>query len=142
MSIIKPYSKKVRKTFKTTGPTMTKQQFKDECDINTLLRRYQKNGILEHVNRFQGNYADITDLPDYHDAMQKIVLAQEAFDSLPSEIRKDFRNDPAAFVEFVSDPANQEAIYDYGLAERPTEIPPEPAPAEPVPGDGGTPPAA
>lgn len=35
--------------------------------------------------------------------------------SLPSELRADFNNDPIAFGQFISDPANLDKISDMGI---------------------------
>lgn len=132
MAVIRSaYSETRRSSLNCGGETLTKQSFKKECDINHLLNRYQKTGLIDHVNKYKGQYADLSNPVDYQTALNVVISAQNAFDSLPSSVRKRFGNDPRSFVEFVSDPENKEALYDMGLAERP-------APADPhVPGVGG-----
>ena len=49
--------------------------------------------------------------------MNQIIAAQEAFNSLPSDIRKKFDNDPAEFLEFVSDEKNNDEMIQMGLKE-------------------------
>jgi len=124
---------RVRKSF--PDETMAKQSFKDECDINGIMARFEKHGIIEHVNKFQGDYGDFTEVQDYHTSMGQIIAAQEAFDSLPAKIRSRFGNQPAAFIEFVDDEDNEEEMRELGL------LPALSVPAEPekAPG-GGTPP--
>lgn len=87
------------------GESMTKQAFKDATDINRLLSRAQKAGTLSHLERFQGNYADFSDF-DFHEAQNTLAEARTIFDALPSEIKKEFGHDPAAFFEYANDPAN------------------------------------
>lgn len=106
---------RVRKPFSTTGPSMAKQSFKKECDINHLMAKYQKTGLIDHVSRFQGDYSDLTSVPDYHTAMNKVITAQDAFDTLPSSIRKKFSNNPQEFLEFVSNPDNLAEMHELGL---------------------------
>ena len=55
----------------------------------------------------------------YHEAMNEIIKADDMFMELPSKVRKRFGNDPAQFLEFVSDPDNHDKIYEYGLGNRP-----------------------
>lgn len=110
------YSKRTRKGFACSGPSLTKQSFKAECDINTLLAKYQKTGMIAHLNRFQGDYSDLTDNSDYHTAMNIVLDAQNAFDTLPSSIRKKFNNDPSEFLSFVSDEKNLDEMRSMGLA--------------------------
>lgn len=97
-------------------PSLTKQEFVEECDINNLMVRYQKTGLLTHVNRYQGEYSDVTGAVDYHEAQQIVLAASNAFMSLPSAMRARFDNDPGKFLDFVSNPANAEVMYELGLA--------------------------
>lgn len=119
MTFKKPYGKRDRVTFQTVGDSRTQQNFKKECDINNILKKYQKTGLVEHVSLFKGNYEDLSDPVDYQTALNICIDAQNAFDSLPSSIRKRFANNPQSFIEFVNDPANSDEMYDLGLAERP-----------------------
>ncbi len=115
---------------------LTKQSFKDECDINNILKKYEKSGILEHANKYQGQYADVTGTVDYQTALNTVMAAKDMFMSLPASIRTMFDNDPHEFLEFAQDPENQEAMIEMGLAERRPAAPesgeeaPEGKPAE------------
>lgn len=122
------YSKRTRQGYATEGPTLTKQNHKTECDINHLLKRYQKTGLIDHVNKHQGNYSDISDVPTYQEAINIIHAASASFSSLPSSMRKQFDNDPAKFLEFVHNPDNLEAMYEMGLANRPEQAQADPPP--------------
>lgn len=100
-------------------PTMTKQSFKQDCDVNNILKKYMKTGLIEHANRFQGRYGDFLEAPDYRVALDQVIAAQREFEALPSKIRTRFDNDPAQFLEFVQNQDNLEEMYDLGLANRP-----------------------
>lgn len=107
----------------------TKQSFRDECDVNHIMRPYEKIGAFPEQTS-SPQYFDLTSLPSNFQEMQDIVInAQEQFMALPSQIRKKFHNDPVQFVDFCQDPANQEQLYDMGLAERPQEQQPQTASA-------------
>lgn len=41
------------------------------------------------------------------------------FDTLPSKLRLRFGNDPAEFLSFVEDPANDQEMIDLGLKPKP-----------------------
>lgn len=123
-----------RTPFETTGPTRTKQAFKAECDVNTIMRRFQETGVMDHVNRYPAGYGDLTNVPSFHEAQNKVARANEMFASIPAAIRKRFGNDPGAYLEFVTDPRNQDELIKMGLARRIEQ--PE-APAEPDPPTGG-----
>lgn len=111
----KAYDKHQRFPTEFSGETKTKQSFARECDINHLMAKYQKTGLIDHVNKHQGNYSDLTDVPNYHDALNKVISAQNSFDSLPSSLRNKFENDPALFLDFVSDESNKNEMIELGL---------------------------
>lgn len=117
-----------------TGVSLTKQSFKDECDINNILKSYAKTGLLTHLNPNPGSYMDLTNIdPDYLQTLNTINEASDTFSLLPSQIRKKFDNDPLTFLTFVSNPANANELVSLGLAN-----PPAPAAAPPAAsGDGG-----
>lgn len=115
-----------RVTFETTGPSRAKQSFKDECDINGIMRRFEKTGLLEHANEYAGSYGDFTDVPqDYQAAINQVMAAEQMFMTVPAKIRARFANDPGQFLAFVGDPANGDELVRMGLAD------PRPAPDAP-----------
>lgn len=114
---------------------LTRQEFKDDCNINTIMKRFLTSGVPPIVDT---SPAYGTPVPyDLREASQLLVEAQRSFEQVPADIRKQFDNDPLAFVEYVQDPENKEQLYDWGLAVRPT--PEEPALVrvvnEPTPSD-------
>lgn len=101
--------------------SMTEQCHKQECDINTILKKYDKTGLITHVNKAAAQYGDFTVVNEYAESMQLVLNAENAFMELPSAIRKKFGNDPGAFMEFATDPKNNDALVDMGLAMVPNE---------------------
>jgi len=141
MKFRKPYDPPKRVPTVISSNSRTQQHFKKECDINFIMAKYQKTGLLEHVNTYQGDYADLADAPDYLSAMQKINEANHAFSTLPSSLRKRFENNPHNFLNFVMDENNYEECVEMGLMvpkptpSSPTDVPPvadtePPAPVE------------
>lgn len=115
MKIRKTYERE-RLPFETVGESLTHQSMAPECDINRIMLKWQKTGIIEHANTYQGQYGDFTNLPaDYHVAMNQIVATNEMFMSLPSSLRKRFNNDPGQFLEFVEDEDNRDEMRKLGL---------------------------
>lgn len=99
-------------------------------------------------------YGDFSVTGDFHQMQDTIAHVKQAFEVLPADVRSRFKNDPARLVEFLADPANDEAAIEMGFREAP-EPPPlteaeklenkkplpvkpaeTPAPAAPVPGPG------
>lgn len=125
----------------THPPSMTKQSFKDECDINNIIRQYKATGMINHVaaNAARGVYADLPPPLDYQEALNIVIEGERAFESLPAKLRERFNNDPRAFLAFVSDPENKDEMVKLGLLKPPA---PDPAPGDaPRGGAGGKPPA-
>lgn len=115
------------------GEGLTKQSFRDECDINFIMNKWKRTGEIPaaKVGSMRPSYGDFSHPDDYMEACQRVIEANEAFDSLPSFLRDRFSNEPANLIAFLSDPGNQEEAIKLGLAEKPEENPPEPPPEEP-----------
>ncbi|WNK13718.1 MAG: internal scaffolding protein [Microvirus sp.] len=107
----------------------TKQEFKNESDINIIMAQYQYTGELPNLNTNPANYMDCTGL-DYMEHMNQIVEANNLFAALPSSIRNRFQNNPAAFLDFVHDPENKPEMQKMGLLDpiSPIVIPPKEEP--------------
>ena len=97
-------------------PSMAQQQFKDECDINTILQKFNVTGQLP-VSPLQPQFGDFSGVTDYQTALNAVLDAQESFDALPARVRERFANDPAAFVDFCLDEANRGEMRALGLIE-------------------------
>lgn len=117
------------------GPSLTRQEFAEESDINHIIDQYRTNGILPDT-REEGVYADFTDplLTNFQEAQNIVVGAREAFERLPAKLRERFHNDAASLIDFVQNPDNQEEAIRLGIlrAPEPVATPPAVAPA-PVP---------
>lgn len=100
------------------SPVMTDQSFKDQCDVNLILKKYKTTGVITHLNRAKGTYLDLTNAPDYQTSLDTVIKAQDAFMTLPAEIRERFGNDPSRLITFLSDPKNNEEGIKLGLLEK------------------------
>lgn len=119
-------------------PSRTKQSFKAECDINNIVKSFRT--VQDIINLTEnGRKGVFTDLPEpfeYQDGLNLVIQAEASFNALPSALRNRFENDPAQFLDFMSNPANQEEWIKLGLAtdKRPPpqpEVKPEVKPPEP-----------
>lgn len=111
-------------------PSLTRQEFLQESDINNILKQYQTQGILPET-RPDGVYADFTDpaYADYQQAQNMVLEAQYLFERIPAKVRERFNNDPASLILFVQDPTNQEEAHKLGLLRddyKSPSTPPEP----------------
>lgn len=117
-----PYGKHYPCDTVISGPSMTHQCFTDECDINNIMAKYERTGLLEHVNRHQGQYGEFIDAPSYQEAQNLIIEANNMFMEIPAAVRAKFENSPAKFLEFVQDPNNLPEMYELGLAIKPAPV--------------------
>lgn len=121
-------------------PSMTRQSEMEAADINAIVKKYHTSGVLP-ADRQAGIYADISQMGDYRTAVAQVEIAQEMFMQLPSEVRAEFDNDAAFFLDYVSDKENEAELVKMGLVEAP-EAPVDPEgeavadPATPVPPTG------
>jgi len=126
-----PFSYDADKVSQDTGlkcldDSLTVQSEKDDCDINTLVKRFKLTGEMPQVDRLPAN-GDFTGVVDYHSAMNAIIEADDVFMSLPADTRSRFNHDAGYFVAFCSDAKNLPELREMGLA-KPAEAPLEPLP--------------
>lgn len=104
------------------GESLTQQQYKDDCDVNIIMERYMKTGMMPQsvAPMLEG---DFSNLPSYAEAMQTVIDAQDMFMEIPAKIRLKFENDPQQLINYLADPSNDEEAIKLGL-KLPKETPP------------------
>jgi phage internal scaffolding protein len=95
-------------------PSLTQQHFADECDINQIMKKYELTGLLPETH-LTPRYGDTTLLPDFQSAQNLIAQANQDFASLPAHLRKRFNNDPAEFVQYLSEPGHEAELRELGV---------------------------
>lgn len=103
--------------YSSSEPSMAKQSMKAECDVNGIMARFQRTGVVDHLALHGGYYGEVSS-STFHEAMEIVRKAEQMFADLPSSARKRFGNDPAAFMDFIHDPGNIEEMCKMGLAKR------------------------
>ncbi len=94
------------------------QSHAESTDIHAILRRYQ-NGEVDVLEKVQGFYGDITEMPrTYAEALQRIADSEKVFMSLPVEVRAKFGH---SFSEFLA--ASQDADFLERMGVQPKEQP-------------------
>jgi len=126
-------ARRVRVLSDTVGPSLTRQEFADECDINRILASYQRTGALNHFAKYSASYGDFTAC-DLQEAQNLLIRARQLFDELPSAVKREVST-PEGFLAFVQDPANAEKMKALGLTKPVPGVDPAPAPA-PSPSEG------
>jgi len=118
-----PYQRSPYPGIKTPGGSRTHQSFKDECDINNIVRKARQTGFFGHMTKAVPQFGDFSEVPDYQSALNMVIDAQEKFLQIPARIREQFDHDPNKFIEFVSNPSNSEELVKMGLAMSKAEKP-------------------
>lgn len=115
------------------SPSMTRQEFKDEANVNNLLKRYALTGsFYDPLVKPKATllFGDFTSCGDYQHACDVMIRMNDYFDSLPLEIRKRFNYEPSALLEFLENPENRGEAEKLGLiAKAAKAATPEPADA-------------
>lgn len=95
-------------------PTRAQQQFKEESDINNIMKKFGVTGELPQLIRpvMPDEYEEVT---DFQSAMNVIRRANEAFMQMPSGVRARFQNNPQIFTEFFANEANRDEAEKMGL---------------------------
>ena len=103
-----------------TQPSLTQQQFKDECEIESLLKAHNLGQVMGILNNHgqQPLYGDVSDIPDFHDAQNHVARATEYFEGLPSDVRSRFNNSLSEFLTTLNDPGAREALTDMGVLKK------------------------
>lgn len=108
--------------------TRTQQQFKEECDINTIAKNFGITGRLPEGVRMP-TYGDFEDVTDFQSALNAARRASQSFMEMPAAVRERFANSPQKFLEFCSDANNREEAISLGLVPAPrvsAQVPPPP----------------
>jgi len=100
-------------------PSKTQQHFKNQVNINTIVNRYKKTGIMPNMNAARALYGDFSGVTDYQGALEGVINAESQFMALPSQIRKRFGNNPLELLDFLQDENNKEEAIKLGLIENP-----------------------
>lgn len=99
----------------------TQQHFKDETNINSIMKRYKASGLLTdplHKPTTYPEFGDFTGIVDFQTMQNKQIQIRDYFMSLPAELRKRFENNPQNLMTFMSDPANVKEARELGLLPR------------------------
>lgn len=102
-------------------PSMTRQSEKDSTDINLIMKTYDRTGAFPWPTE-QPLFMDVTKVPSYREALDRVHEAEEIFMSLDPKTRARFNNDPAQFLDYTSNPANAGEMLALGWIEEQTAL--------------------
>lgn len=126
------YDKHDSVSIEMTTPSMTRQECKDECDINLIVARHAETGLWSNSLKpptLVPKFIDIANAPDAITAHNLFIQAEQAFQQLPASVRKEFNNSPHELIAFVSNDSNYEKALSLGLVNE--RVVAQPAPSAP-----------
>lgn len=96
------------------GVSRTKQSEVPDSDINKIVDRFMKTGLLPQIDRppMSGDFAGVS---SFQEAQDLILLAKNSFAGLPADLRAKFQNDPANFIAFMDNDPSVEALKSLGI---------------------------
>jgi len=103
------------------GRSKTAQSFAKESNINTIIAKYKKTGILVDpitATERTPNYGDFSSSGDYFDMQSKLAMVKSDFEKMPSAIRIKFHHNVGEMLDFVANPANLVEAVNLGLLPR------------------------
>lgn len=106
-------------------PSMAEQHTAHLSDLNYLIKKYKPDELAQYVAARQAHRNevvghDFSQEPDYQGAKNVVYIAKKLYDSLPQDIRQNFKNQ-LEFFKFIDNPANQEKMIKLGLL-KPKEV--------------------
>lgn len=97
---------------------LTQQEFRDESDINTIVRRFGLTGELPADQVRIPRVGDFSHVVDFKTALDSVIQAKDAFMQLPAELRARFQNDPQELMMFLEDEKNRDEAISLGLVNK------------------------
>lgn len=95
-------------------PHKGQQQFKKDCDLKSMMKKYVKTGQIA-VSSVKAVYGDFSNELDFQDAQNKLARYTEKFMAQPAAIRAKFNNNPGEMAEFLSKKENLPEARELGL---------------------------
>ena len=117
------YGERERIQTKPKGESLTQQHFAHEADVRNIIKQYDKTGLIANVQKGVAQYGDYSEVNEYREALDLVNDANNMFAELPAELREMFQNNAGTFLEFASNPENNDKMISLGLKEAPIPKP-------------------
>jgi len=127
---VKPRYNTARQLTPVGTESRAKQSFKDQCDINIIVRAHASGHEVTHLNPNTPQYGDFSAATDLQDQLNGVMAAQAEFDALPSAVRAAAENNPVRFLEMCADIDGRNILVEAGLPGT-SKIVPTPEPEQP-----------
>ena len=111
------YGERQRVKTEPKGESLTQQHFAHEADVRNIIKQYDKTGLIANVQKGVARYGDYSEVNEYREALDLVNEANGMFAELPAELREMFQNNAGTFLEFASNPENEDKMIKLGLKE-------------------------
>ena len=115
------YGERERVQSEPKGESLTQQHFAHEADVRNIIKQYDKTGLIANVQKGVARYGDYSEVNEYREALDLVNEANGMFAELPAELREMFQNNAGTFLEFATNPENEQKMIDLGLKEAPVQ---------------------
>lgn len=103
----------------TDSPSKTQQHFTAEADLNVIMKRFGiTDGAIPPAAIDPKYFGDFSDVVDMQVALNRTRIANDNFNALPADLRRQFNNDPVQLFAWVSNPKNTEEAVKLGLLSK------------------------
>jgi hypothetical protein len=89
-----------------TDPSLTKQSFKKECDINNIVKFWKDHAYDMDMMPYSDEIQDVSEVNDFHTQMNTMTALEQAYDNLPKDVQSKFPT-----IEHFYDYIDQQANY-------------------------------
>lgn len=82
---------------------IVQQSEADVVGLKYQLERYGMNTLMSKFETMKSKfgYADCRNIPDFEELQNRVVAGTEYFNNLPSEIRREFKDKPECFYDYL-----------------------------------------
>jgi hypothetical protein len=110
------------------GPSLTKQSYKKQCDIQHIMRGYKSTGVFSHLNKNAKNltFGEVNINKSWHETQNLLASLRSKFETMPDTIKLKFKTSKN-MIDFISDPKNLKESVKLGLLSD-EYLPSEPKP--------------
>lgn len=101
-----------------TKPTSTraaKQSMAAESDVNVIVAKSRRLGVIPSAHTRPPMYLDLTGIGTAHAALTHIARAQQTFEALPAKVREKCGNNIKGYLELLTDKKRRDLAIELGL---------------------------
>lgn len=103
-----------------TLPSMTEQYHRDEVDINTIISKYQRTGVLGTSTQVRETFfGDFSNVDTKFEAALALKEAESRFMDLPSSVRAAYDHDALKFMRALNDDTQIAKLVSLGVYKAP-----------------------